>query len=61
MRGARAGERGWQGQELRDPSRPPPAERPCLRCRQPFLSDGPGNRMCGPCKTKLADASPYAV
>lgn len=24
--------------------------RKCLRCQQPFKSDGPGNRLCDPCK-----------
>lgn len=33
--------------------------RPCLRCRRPFESEGPHNRLCGPCG-KL-DVSPYAV
>jgi len=33
--------------------------RPCLRCRQPFQSEGKHNRLCGPCG-KL-DVSPYAV
>ena len=23
----------------------------CLKCEQTFLSDGPGNRICGPCAT----------
>lgn len=25
-------------------------ERKCLRCGHPFMSDGPHNRMCVPCK-----------
>jgi uncharacterized protein with von Willebrand factor type A (vWA) domain len=24
--------------------------RNCLRCRTPFISEGPGNRICDPCK-----------
>lgn len=32
-------------------------ERPCLRCRQPFKSEGPGNRLCGGCRTR--DVSPF--
>jgi hypothetical protein len=24
--------------------------RPCLCCNREFLSTGPGNRMCGPCR-----------
>lgn len=24
--------------------------RKCLRCREDFLSEGPGNRICGVCK-----------
>lgn len=26
--------------------------RSCLRCDKDFLSEGPWNRICGPCKTK---------
>ncbi|MGZ9811253.1 hypothetical protein ACXN5S_12395 [Pseudoroseicyclus sp. H15] len=25
-------------------------ERPCITCSRPFLSEGPGNRMCNPCR-----------
>lgn len=25
-------------------------ERPCLRCRKPFPSEGAHNRLCNPCK-----------
>lgn len=32
--------------------------RPCLCCEKPFLSHGPGNRMCDGCRGK--DLSPYA-
>ena len=35
--------------------------RPCLRCRSPFDSHGPGNRLCPACRARSADASPYAV
>lgn len=31
--------------------------RPCLRCRRPFASEGPHNRMCGLCR--VASVSPY--
>lgn len=60
--GARPGttDRGWASKELCE-GRLPPVVRPCLRCRRPFPSAGPGNRMCDPCRTKLADESPYAV
>ncbi len=40
-------------------AKPVATERPCLRCRQPFLSEGPGNRMCGECRT--VSVSPYAL
>lgn len=33
--------------------------RPCLRCRKPFESSGPGNRMCDRCRG--CDVSPYAL
>jgi hypothetical protein len=39
----------------------PTTRRPCLRCRLPFDSHGPGNRMCPACRARTADASPYAV
>jgi hypothetical protein len=32
--------------------------RPCLTCGAPFPSEGPHNRMCGPCR--VASVSPYA-
>jgi hypothetical protein len=32
-------------------------ERPCLRCRQPFKSEGPGNRLCSYCRTRYV--SPF--
>ena len=35
--------------------------RACLRCRKDFESTGLGNRLCGDCRMKAADASPYAV
>jgi len=37
--------------------RPAEQERPCLRCRKPFMSHGPGNRLCGDCRTR--DVSPF--
>lgn len=27
-------------------------ERRCLRCDRPFVSTGPGNRICGRCKDR---------
>ena len=33
--------------------------RPCLCCRQPFESSGPGNRMCERCRTR--DVSPFSI
>lgn len=39
----------------------PIIRRACLRCRGDFHSTGPGNRLCGDCRKKAADASPYAV
>ncbi|HMR31857.1 MAG TPA: hypothetical protein PKA13_10715 [Geminicoccaceae bacterium] len=35
-------------------------ERPCLRCEKPFPSEGPWNRLCGRCKSAIADMSPLA-
>lgn len=32
--------------------------RPCLCCRHPFESEGPGNRMCAECRAR--DVSPFA-
>lgn len=40
-------------------NRDAPNLRPCLCCRQPFESEGPGNRMCSGCRTK--SVSPYAL
>lgn len=37
--------------------RPAEQERPCLRCRQPFMSHGPGNRLCSDCRAR--DVSPF--
>lgn len=39
----------------------PMTRRACLRCRRDFESTGAGNRLCGDCRIKAADASPYAV
>jgi len=33
--------------------------RPCLCCRDPFDSHGPGNRLCDRCRAR--DVSPYAL
>ena len=27
-------------------------ERSCMTCRQPFMSEGPHNRMCGTCRQR---------
>lgn len=35
--------------------------RPCLRCRKPFESEGPHNRLCKACANRAGDVSPYAV
>ena len=37
---------------LRKPDGPPPGttRRACLRCQKMFDSEGPGNRICQPCK-----------
>lgn len=32
-------------------------KRPCLRCRAPFRSEGPHNRMCAKCRT--VSVSPF--
>jgi hypothetical protein len=37
--------------------KPAEQQRPCLRCRQQFMSHGPGNRLCGACRTR--DVSPF--
>lgn len=33
--------------------------RPCLTCREPFRSEGSGNRMCKECRNR--SVSPYAL
>lgn len=35
-------------------------QRHCLRCRDPFMSEGPGHRMCGGCRALSHMDSPYA-
>ena len=37
--------------------KPAEQERACLRCRKPFMSYGPGNRLCADCRTR--DVSPF--
>lgn len=37
--------------------KPAEQERPCLRYSKPFMSHGPGNRLCGDCRTR--DVSPF--
>lgn len=39
----------------------PMTRRACLRCRKSFESAGAGKRLCRDCRTKAADASPYAL
>lgn len=46
---------GWEVEELPRQT----VTRPCLCCRQPFESSGPGNRMCNPCRNQ--SVSPFAV
>ncbi len=29
--------------------------RPCITCGDPFLSDGPGNRMCDKCRARASE------
>lgn len=36
---------------------PTARERPCLCCRRPFMSEGPGNRLCSDCRA--LDVSPF--
>ena len=43
----------------RDPNGYDPARRVCLRCLQPFESDGRGHRICGACAPTIVD-EPYA-
>lgn len=44
-----------------DPGAAPPRRRPCLCCRRTFESAGPGNRLCGTCRGRSSDVSPYAI
>lgn len=39
--------------------KPVTQERACLRCREPFKSEGPGHRMCNVCRH--LSVSPYAL
>ena len=34
--------------------KPGKAERPCMVCMRPFVSSGPGNRLCGYCSRMAA-------
>lgn len=34
--------------------------RPCLRCSEIFDSQGPHNRMCGPCRAQGDDTQAYS-
>jgi len=43
--------------ELGRAGRPARLRRPCLRCRVPFASDGPGNRLCRRCVDYAAEQS----
>lgn len=40
----------------RKPTGPRPKKRPCLCCGAPFLSSGPGHRLCGDCRKLSGDA-----
>lgn len=35
--------------------------RPCLRCRQPFESEGAHHRLCYPCANRAGEVSPFAL
>lgn len=39
----------------------PVKRRPCLCCGKQFDSEGPGNRLCAPCRIKVSDVSPFAI
>jgi hypothetical protein len=43
----------------REPLHKPKTMRHCLRCRDAFESEGPGNRLCAPCGRRSAEMSPY--
>lgn len=48
---------GFAVPDITDPTASPnvhPAERRCLRCGKSFMSNGPHNRLCGPCRTAAA-------
>lgn len=59
------GRGAWYGgvRQFNDPDGEPKVvkRRPCLCCRRDFDSDGPGNRLCAPCRVRVADVSPYAL
>jgi len=35
--------------------------RPCLKCKEEFMSWGPGNRFCAPCRERAQDHKSYKV
>jgi len=35
-------------------------KRDCMRCKRPFMSQGPGNRLCEPCRKYAEVVSPWA-
>ena len=53
----------WRGRKSEPRTRVarpnPRRRRACLTCARPFLSDGPGNRMCGDCRVAATDVSPF--
>ena len=49
----KCGARPNGGHKYREPSIAKPqctTQRTCLKCRKPFMSWGPGNRLCGICR-----------
>jgi hypothetical protein len=40
---------------------PTAKERPCMCCREQFLSEGPHNRLCGNCRGKNAGPAAVAI
>lgn len=42
------------------PRRRKGTERPCMTCRQPFMSEGPHNRLCDCCRKQRLSAFDYS-
>ncbi len=47
---ARAAARVAERSVMQETDAPRKKKRPCLRCREDFMSEGAGNCVCGPCK-----------